>query len=246
MDSIDWNRVGGFVAALVAVWLATGALKAAGRLPCDITRKINHVFALAGGAVWFGWLPPDVGRASGYAACAVVVPLVLLVCAFRERVPFRFAFLANTRRSDAPHEAFYFWSSWVVSAAGLAGIEFLLDDIVLTRTAALLVGIGDGLAEPIGRRLGRHRYRVPSLTGGKPADRSLEGSTAVFAGCWMVLLACFRPGGQEGWPTVLLASAGLAAVLTLVEAATPHGLDNLTIPVVAAVLLKFLLAAGWL
>lgn len=230
MGDIDWVRVGTFVPAVVAVWLVTGALKAAGRLPCDIARKVNHVVALAGGAVWFGWLPEEQARASIFAVAAIMVGLVVVVCAFRDRVPFRYAFLANTRRSDAPREAFYFWSSWVISAGGLVGIHLLFGDIVLTRTAALLVGIGDGIAEPIGRRWGRHTYRVRSLTGAG-AVRSLEGSAAVFVGCVAVLLVCFGLG-------VLVPALLLALVLTGVEAVSPHGLDNLTIPVVAACCLR--------
>ncbi len=238
MSDIDWPRTLAFVAAMVVGWLLTGALKAAGVLPCDIARKINHVAALAGGAVWFGWRPHPEARACMFMACGLLVTLVGLVCALRGRLPFRWAFLANTRRSDAPHEAFYFWSSWLVSIAGLAAIELAFEDVVTTRTAGLLVGIGDGVAEPVGRRLGRHRYRVPSLIRGKPAVRSLEGSAAVFVGCLLTLLACF---GTDFLPL----AAGLALVLTLVEAVSPHGLDNLTLPVASAVLVRPLLAAGW-
>jgi hypothetical protein len=229
VNDIDWVRVGSFVLTVVATWLVTGALKAAGRLPCDVARKINHVLALAGGAAWFGWLPEDRARASICAAAVILVGLVGVVCALQRRGPFRWAFLANTRRTDAPHEAFYFWSSWVISAGGLLGIYFLFRDVVVTRTAALLVGIGDGIAEPIGRRIGRHKYRVRSLTG--TAVRSLEGSAAMFVGCLAVLIACFGSGA-------IAAAVLLALLLTVVEAVSPHGLDNLTIPVVAALCLR--------
>ncbi|HJZ58099.1 MAG TPA: hypothetical protein VKE74_24370 [Gemmataceae bacterium] len=239
MSDIDWPRTLCFFAALVAGWLLSGTLKAAGWLPCDIARKANHVLALAGGALWFGWLAPASAEASTYAAFALVLPLVGLVCVLRDRPLFRFAFLANTRKSDAPHEAFYFWSSWLVSAAGLAGVQLLLGDVVITRTAALLVGIGDGIAEPVGRRLGRHRFRVPSLTRGKPAVRSLEGCAAVFAGCFLTLVGCFGVGS-------IPVAVGLALVLALVEAVSPHGLDNLTLPVASALLLRPLLTAGWM
>jgi phytol kinase len=236
VDEIDWVRVGSFVLAVVAFWLVTGALKDANRLPCDIARKINHVLALAGGALWFGWMPEAQARASICAVAAILVALVVVVCAFRTRLPFRWAFLANTRRSDVPHEAFYFWSSWVISAGGLVGIHLVLGDMAVTRTAALLVGVGDGVAEPIGRRIGRHTYRVRSLTGGT-ATRSLEGSAAVFVGCLAVLLACFGL-------SVIGAAVLLALLLTVVEAISPHGLDNLTIPVVAALCLRPMLSLG--
>src|SRR5437764_5796923 len=234
MSHVDWPRVVAFVAAVVAGWVLCGALKSAGRLPCDVCRKVNHVLALAGGAVWFGWLPAATAEASVYAAFALLLPCVGVACRFRDRGPFRQMFLATTRRSDSPHEVLYFWASWVVSMAGLGGIQLAFGDIVVTRTAALLVGIGDGVAEPVGRRFGRHRFRVPTLTRGRPAFRSLEGCAAVFVGCFLTLVACF---GTASIP----AAAVLAAVLAAVEAVSPHGLDNLTLPVAAAVLLRPLL-----
>ena len=64
MSDIDWPRVAVFATALVLIWLFSGSMKAAGNLPCDIARKINHICALAGGAIWFGWLPHPEARAS--------------------------------------------------------------------------------------------------------------------------------------------------------------------------------------
>jgi len=228
---VDGIRIASFVGVAACLWLITGAMKAAGILPCDLARKTNHVFALAGGALWFGWLLQPVAENSTYVAAAILLALVAITCTFRNCLPFRFAFLANTRKSDAPYEAFYFWSSWLLSMAALAVVQLVVDDITITRTAALLVGIGDGIAEPIGRRLGWHKYRVPSLTIGTPAIRSWEGSASVFAGCFLTYLACF------GWESVPSAAA-IALLLTFVEAISPHGLDNLTIPVAAAAFMQ--------
>jgi phytol kinase len=236
---IDWPRVFWLVGAVTSGWLVSGILKARGYLPCDIARKVNHVIAFAGGAVGFGWLPQEIARPSAYVLCVLLLGLVGAACILRDRAPFRYAFLANTRKVDAPHEAFYFWSSWVVSMAGLVAIDQLFADMVVTRTSALLVGIGDGLAEPVGRRLGRHRFRVPSLVRGKTTERSLEGSAAMAFGCFLTLLACFGPG-------VWAVAGGLALVLAAVEAVSPHGLDNLTLPLAASLLLQPMLSYGWL
>ena len=244
MGDPDWPRLGSFVLAVVAGWLVTGALKVAGRLPCDLARKANHILALAGGALWLGWLPPDAARASVFAACGLLLALVLLVCWFRDRPVIRLAFAANTREADAPHQGFYFWGSWLVSVVGLGGVELVWGDIVVTRTAALVVGIADGVAEPIGRRLGRHQYRVVSLFRGKPAVRSIEGSATVLATSFLTLAACFALGAGERLPEVLAGCLTVAAAVTLVEAVSPSGLDNLTIPLVTAVLLRPLELSG--
>jgi phytol kinase len=86
-----------------------------------------------------------------------------------------------------------------------------------------VLGLADGVAEPVGVRWGRHKYRVPSLTDGAAVYRSVEGSAAVFATTFLVMLVTRSP-----------ASVGLsllvAAVVTAAEAVSPHGLDNLSIP----------------
>jgi phytol kinase len=238
MGDVHWLRVASFVLAVVAGWLVTGALKRAGRLPCDLARKANHILALAGGALWLGWLPRDAARASVFVTCGVLLVLVVVVCALRNRPGFRLAFAANTRESDAPHQGFYFWGSWLVSVVGLGGVELVWDDIVVTRTAALVVGLADGVAEPIGRRLGRHRYHVVSFFRGKPAGRSVEGSAAVLVTCFLTLVGCFAFNSPVRLPEVLAGCLAVAAAVTLVEAVSPSGLDNLTIPVATAALLR--------
>ena len=80
--------------------------------------------------------------------------------------------------------------------------------------------VGDAAAAMVGRRFGRRRL------GGK----SLEGSAACFVGC---ILA-----GAVFLPTRPLALAAAAAAATLVEA-LPLGVDdNLSVPLVAALVLR--------
>ena len=44
----------------------------------------------------------------------------------------------------------------------------------------LSVGLGDGLAEPVGRIWGKHKYKVRAMCTSKRYTRSLEGSAVVF------------------------------------------------------------------
>jgi phytol kinase len=200
-----------------------GRLKLAGRVRPGDARKLNHVTALAGGAVVFGWLPEPIARASCYTGMAVAFGLLLVMCTLHERTIFRTMFAGYARESDAPHGAFHVWFSWLVSIVGLVAIDRAFGDMAVTRTAALVLGLADGVAEPVGVRWGRHKYRVPSLTDGAAVYRSVEGSAAVFATTFLVMLVTRSP-----------ASVGLsllvAAVVTAAEAVSPHGLDNLSIP----------------
>ena len=96
---------------------------------------------------------------------------------------------------------------------------------------------GDALAALIGQGFGRHRY----LVGG--SERSWEGSAAMFvvSAVAMFLVLLLLPGSSlsplatpsgAGWTLLTaLVSSGFA---TLAEAVSPHGTDNLSVPLVAA------------
>jgi len=92
---------------------------------------------------------------------------------------------------------------------------------------------GDALAAVLGRQIGRRRYTVAGST------RSLEGSAVMFLVGWVatvVSLVLLTPVSMD-----LGAAAGIAAVTALVaaivEAVSPWGIDNLTVPVVSALVL---------
>jgi phytol kinase len=102
---------------------------------------------------------------------------------------------------------------------------------------ALALTWGDALAALLGRRYGRHRYRI---WGG---ERSLEGSAAMFAAsATMIFLAlALLPGSalcanaapiEQGRALQAALLGGGAA--TLAEAVSPHGTDNFSVPLVAA------------
>jgi dolichol kinase len=103
----------------------------------------------------------------------------------------------------------------------------------------LVTGWGDAVGEPVGRGLGRHRYRVPTLLG-VACTRTLEGSAAVglaaFLAAAIALVAAF--GLPLSAALTRAAAIGLATVA--VEAFSPHGLDNFTTMVAAAALARWL------
>jgi len=87
----------------------------------------------------------------------------------------------------------------------------------------LINGIGDGLAEPVGVRFGRHRYNVRALHGDRIYTRSLEGSACVLVtGILVILLfqGSFTPA--QFW----VALATIPVAMTLAEAFSPHTWDT--------------------
>ena len=96
---------------------------------------------------------------------------------------------------------------------------------------------GDALAAVLGRRIGQRRYTVGRST------RSLEGSVVMFLVSWAATLVALVLLAPE--PLDSAAAVGAAAATALgaaaVEAVSPWGIDNLTVPAVSALVLVWLL-----
>ena len=88
---------------------------------------------------------------------------------------------------------------------------------------------GDALAAIVGERFGQHRYTIFGQT------RSLEGSVTMLIvsalATWMALGAS---------PSAVAVAVVIALGATLVEAISPWGIDNLTIPAVSTLIIKLL------
>jgi phytol kinase len=137
---------------------------------------------------------------------------------------------ALARPTDAPHRTLFVLVPLVTTALGglLANALFP----AWAHVGYMVVAWGDAIAEPVGTRWGRHRYRVPSLAG-VPATRSLEGSAAVLmastAAAAVALLVSGVPASQA---LAVAVATGMTAAA--VEAISHHGLDNLTLQLAAA------------
>lgn len=100
---------------------------------------------------------------------------------------------------------------------------------------------GDAMAAIVGRRFGHYTFSVGGRT------RSLEGSLAMLFWSWIATSAAlfgipYLLGLLYVSPLLaLIYGAVVAIVCTLVEALSPWGIDNLTVPLAAGLVLKAVL-----
>jgi len=87
----------------------------------------------------------------------------------------------------------------------------------------LVAGLGDGLAEPVGIRFGKRKYRVKALFTDRYYTRSLEGSACVFLSA---ILATFILRQHLNEVQFLLTLGIVPITMTLTEALSPHTWDN--------------------
>ena len=102
----------------------------------------------------------------------------------------------------------------------------------------LPMAYGDSAASLVGEQYGKIRYKLL-------ARRSLEGSVAMFLVSFLSVtasLAFFSMFYSFSFPNVVIPAVAVASVTTLVEALSPKGSDNLTVPMLGA--LTFLILTG--
>jgi dolichol kinase len=94
---------------------------------------------------------------------------------------------------------------------------------------------GDALAAVIGRRIGRRCYTILGST------RSLEGSAVMLLVSWVATLVPLLLFASLSPIAATMAAAVTAFGATIVEAVSPWGIDNLTVPAVSALILVLML-----
>ncbi|MBP6748940.1 MAG: hypothetical protein KA144_04820 [Xanthomonadaceae bacterium] len=104
--------------------------------------------------------------------------------------------------------------------------------------AYLVLGFSDTLASLVGGAYGRRRYTLLGHT------KSHVGSAAFFFSAFAIIAAvAMYAGGPIPIPTALLIGVAVGALLTLVEAFSHKGTDNLFVPLIAATVLNLWLPA---
>lgn len=96
----------------------------------------------------------------------------------------------------------------------------------------LIMGYGNGMAAVAGKRLGKRKLGVCG------SEKSLEGSFTMFVFSFLTsfILLSFFPS-----PGIFFCSLLIALVATILEAITPHGFDNLTVPLGTTIFYWFLM-----
>jgi phytol kinase len=141
---------------------------------------------------------------------------------------------AMAREKDAPHRTFFILIPYFATLVGGLLSNILFGGLAIS--GYLVTGLGDAIGEPVGTMIGKHRYRVHSLSS-VPATRSWEGSTAVF------IVSVFALGLAAAFsPHIVASSVGITKIIVIaaacatVEALSPHGWDNATMQLIPSAL----------
>ncbi|TWT89267.1 diacylglycerol/polyprenol kinase family protein [Neorhodopirellula pilleata] len=212
---------------MMALCWATGWLVLKRDWKVNYTRKINH-FVLMLCPFLLAPIFPYQPNVLTFLSTVVVFTLATLVMVHPIRQRFTMvstAFAAVDRPEDRPHTLLWIISQAIVSAVILIGLFLVFQRFEIEPLISIplvVTGVGDGLAEPIGIRFGKHTYRVPSLAKDRNYVRSIEGSACVLAVA-LATVACVYPiVSLNQWLALMLF---VPAMMTAAEAFSPHTWD---------------------
>ena len=211
---------------------------ARGRIVETDARKASHIFATF--FIPLIWTPAVIEGVELYhqwylsvtwkSFAVFVIPYALMIRPIRSKV--RLLYLGH-RSFDRPEDRPYtlIWFMTQMLAIGLLLVpmsQYFLSNGVwsLYLIAAMSNGLGDGLAEPIGKVFGKKKYKVRALFTDREYTRSYVGSACVAFFTTLGILINI-PILSTGELVTLLAI--LPALITVIEAKSPHTWDNVFI-----------------
>eukprot|EP00050_Salpingoeca_kvevrii_P019697 m.89328 g.89328 ORF g.89328 m.89328 type:complete len:356 (-) comp8530_c2_seq1:59-1126(-) len=194
------------------------------------TRKIVHLFAF----FWPQFLDKMI---IGFSSKGIYTELwsmwvtLVLVIGFadriRKRLPiFATMFASLDREEDRPNTLVWFTTQMIATLIVMMPFTLLFasfDRPNWTFIPILVNGIGDGLAEPIGKKYGRFEYRARAMCSEKTYIRTWEGSVCVY-----IITALSVAIFYTSFTTVelILNLVFLPIVMTFAEAVSPHSWDG--------------------
>ncbi|MFN6461188.1 MAG: diacylglycerol/polyprenol kinase family protein [Nostoc sp. DedVER02] len=192
----------------------------------DLTRKVIHI----GAGMWvFGVLLLFKRWEIGIIPFATFIGLNYLF--------YRYRIIGAMDSEDSSPGTVYFAISVTLLFGLLWRPDGPVDSAPIAVAGIMAMTWGDALAALIGRRFGQHKYQVGNSV------RSWEGSAAMFvASAVAIFLVLLLLPGSSLTPLArpltlewaLLTTVITATFATLAEAVSPHGTDNISVPLVAA------------
>lgn len=181
------------------------------------TRKVFHFAGFISIAIFLKYAPQ-------FISIIFILTGILYICISSFSGNGFLWFEGIRRKSDYPNETLYVLLPMICAILGLS-LGWIAFKGAFIGTGMLCVAIADAIAEPVGVKFGRHKYKVFSLTG-TFTERSLEGSLSVLISCTLIIFLTLNN---------VFISLLIGIILSIIEAISPRGSDNLTILVCATI-----------
>jgi len=206
-------------AYLFGVVIVGELIRALWRLPSAFTRKFIHIGVGFWGFIALRWLPNP--------WMAVIPPALFILV---NALSFRWTLLKSMEIEDKHNLGTVYYP---LSLSLLILIFWNAHpDVVLVGLLAMTMG--DGVAAIVGRRWGRHTYRVWGV------KRTVEGSAAMAVFALIGIMLALEFSTTLSFSVLMPRAFAIAILAAFIEGVSPRGSDNLTVPLGCAVIYSFL------
>ncbi|MES2617089.1 MAG: hypothetical protein V4613_04375 [Bacteroidota bacterium] len=227
MKALIINQIIEFIVVhCIAFTLGIMVLKKGWRV--NYTRKINHFTIFFSPYIIRHYFPYPDDTSNLLLSVAISLSVFLIyIKPVRNNIPlFSTMFASFDRPEDRPHTLRWLFIQYL--ATYIVAVPFYLYFHSIGHQEFMIIIIfinafGDGLAEPIGVKFGKHKYKVRALFTKNLYTRSYEGSACVFISSILVILGfqhLFNP--QQLFFCLLI----LPIAMTLAKAFAPHTIDS--------------------
>jgi len=249
---LDWLwDIVAFIISFILIMLLVqinAAIEKSGKLSTVVTRKVIHTFAAP---VWVvSWLLFSGGVFSRWLAMIVPLLFVIQFAAIGTGKMQNEDFVRSMSRSGDPKELLggTLYYAFMMVVIGILWFYVPPDGNLANATPLALIVFGclaggDGFADVIGRK-----YGGESKFGIGGAEKTFAGVIGMFIGSFLfsfVLVFLFSiEVAAFSVVDLILPIVVVSLVMTIVEAITPKGIDNLTISITAIIVVLLLPTLG--
>ncbi len=215
-------------AILFFVAYTTGNLVYYKDIKVNYTRKINHFALFSIPFLLDNFFPVEASLESLLLGSFLAVSgLIIYIKPIRDNSSIiSRMFLSFDRPEDRPNTLLWLSTQLIVGYLILIPIIIYFYKIgygTLIILPILVNGIGDGLAEPVGVRFGRLKYKTFALFSKIKYERTIEGSACVF---FTSIIVIFFFRSEFTSSELILAIILFPIIMTLAEAFAPHTWDT--------------------
>ena len=237
------NQISKYVLILIIQYIMALLVKYR-EVKVNYTRKVVHISYFVWPQLLDKYFLPY--QTSTYIELWNIWIIITLLVLMSEPIRFRCGllqtfYIAVDRPEDSPYTLIWFSTQIISTLFILIPFSYYFktkSEVDLIFIPILINGLADGLAEPIGVRFGRHKYKTRALCGNREYTRSYEGSLCVYLVSLIICLAYYSHFSltQYGFVSSLIPIAS-----TLTEAFSPHTWDSPLIFLVVCILLTITL-----
>lgn len=222
MQNLLHGTLAFFTFVIPAVLIMLG-LRVFTKIPDELFRKLLHFILLA---VYGVILVAFRTWQSAVVFALLVIALFYPVFTLAGKIP-GFSRFVNERKGGE------FKNSLILALSMMAFCIFvcwgLLDDKLLVLACIYAWGVGDGFAALVGKRFGKHKIKLKCADGKK----SLEGSATMFVCSVLSVMCVLLIRGGLGIGACLFISLAAASACTFAELCSKGGIDTVTCPLAA-------------